>query len=298
MYLGKRLRKKVVALQARGGVGRAVFTALRYIAALTEILRARVYFFRGLDPTAYAPNFLCIGAQKSGTSWLDSVLRQHPDIAMPRGRKEVHYYTNGWWKGVYWYLWHFRGAQTKRRGDITPRYALLAPKRIAAMHALNPDAIVFFILRNPIERAWSMAYMDLVKAPGRRLEDVSEAAFSKHFRSAGSLERGRYSQTISRYRAVFRAEQVKILFYDDLVADAERFAQNVLTLIGADPERLPSAAQRHITGRANVGGVALPPQFHAELSVLYKDELETLRGMVAERYWPHWLRTGTATHSG
>lgn len=39
------------------------------------------------------PNFLCIGAQKAGTSWLWVVLKQHPDIWMPPF-KELHYFDH------------------------------------------------------------------------------------------------------------------------------------------------------------------------------------------------------------
>lgn len=39
------------------------------------------------------PSFLCIGAQKAATSWLDSRLRQHPEIWMPPF-KELHYFDH------------------------------------------------------------------------------------------------------------------------------------------------------------------------------------------------------------
>ena len=37
------------------------------------------------------PDFLCIGAQKAGTSWLNSVLLEHPQIFMPP-INELHYF--------------------------------------------------------------------------------------------------------------------------------------------------------------------------------------------------------------
>lgn len=37
------------------------------------------------------PNFLCIGAQKAGTTWLDRMLRQHPDVWLPP-KKELHFF--------------------------------------------------------------------------------------------------------------------------------------------------------------------------------------------------------------
>ena len=40
------------------------------------------------------PDFLCIGAQKSGTSWLDANLRFHPELWLPPA-KELHYFDGG-----------------------------------------------------------------------------------------------------------------------------------------------------------------------------------------------------------
>lgn len=37
------------------------------------------------------PNFMCIGSQKGGTSWLYEMLKQHPDIWLP-DIKEIHYF--------------------------------------------------------------------------------------------------------------------------------------------------------------------------------------------------------------
>ena len=36
------------------------------------------------------PNFLCIGAQKAGTTWLQKALEHHPDVYLPR--KEIHFF--------------------------------------------------------------------------------------------------------------------------------------------------------------------------------------------------------------
>jgi hypothetical protein len=44
-----------------------------------------------LKPLRY-PDFICIGAQKGGTTWLDRMLRQHPDVWLPP-TKEVHYFN-------------------------------------------------------------------------------------------------------------------------------------------------------------------------------------------------------------
>jgi hypothetical protein len=40
------------------------------------------------------PDFLCIGAQKSGTSWLQRNMETHPQVWLPP-IKEVHYLDGG-----------------------------------------------------------------------------------------------------------------------------------------------------------------------------------------------------------
>lgn len=37
------------------------------------------------------PDFICIGAQASGSSWLYQQLKEHPDFDLP-DKKEIHYF--------------------------------------------------------------------------------------------------------------------------------------------------------------------------------------------------------------
>jgi len=59
------------------------------------------------------PDFLIIGAQKAGTSWLWDMLNQHPGTALPK-IKEIHYFGSSelYARGPDWYYEHF--AQTDR----------------------------------------------------------------------------------------------------------------------------------------------------------------------------------------
>jgi hypothetical protein len=51
------------------------------------------------------PNFLCVGAQKSGTTTLYEILKTHPDIFLPRKIKETKFfvYEENLQKGKEWY---------------------------------------------------------------------------------------------------------------------------------------------------------------------------------------------------
>ena len=99
------------------------------------------------------PNFLVIGAQRAGTTWLYECLREHPEIFLPE-TKELHYFDLNHEKGDEWYFRHFEGASEKAIGEITPNYYQY-PGAIEKAHVLLPEAKFIFILREPKARAIS-----------------------------------------------------------------------------------------------------------------------------------------------
>ena len=100
------------------------------------------------------PDFLGIGVQKGGTTTLQRLLEQHPDLFLPK-QKELHYFSLHYGKGEAWYRQQFAAAAPQQRcGEITPYYVFhpQAPQRI---HALLPQAKLILLLRDPVERALS-----------------------------------------------------------------------------------------------------------------------------------------------
>jgi hypothetical protein len=134
-------------------------------------------------------DFLGIGAQKAGTTWIYQHLSRHPDIRFPAG-KEVHFWdccrANGveWWTGLF-----ADGHPRRKQGEITPAYATLDEATIREIAALLPSLRVFYSLRNPMARAWSSALMVLERAE-MTIDDASHPWFLDHFKSAGSRRRG------------------------------------------------------------------------------------------------------------
>jgi hypothetical protein len=168
-------------------------------------------------------DFLGIGAQKGGTTWLYHQLARHPQIAFPRG-KEVHYWDTGgprsadeWVRLLEPPTRNSMSGRPIRTGEITPAYATLGVDTIAAIRARCPGIRVFISLRNPIERAWSAALMGLARA--QMLEhEASDQWFLDHVRSAASRARGDYVGCLERWWSVFPREQLLIVFQDDISA--------------------------------------------------------------------------------
>src|SRR6266705_6230433 len=98
-------------------------------------------------------DFVIGGTQKGGTSALDSFLRQHPEICMPKTKKELHYFDReqNFEKRPNYEKYHaqFKPAPRHRMtGEATPIYMYwnAAPHRI---WTYNPQMKWILALRNP-----------------------------------------------------------------------------------------------------------------------------------------------------
>ena len=72
------------------------------------------------------PDFLGIGAQKAGTTWLWENLRRHPEIFVP-DKKELHYFDNKFDQSLRYYTRRFEAA----RGRVRAR----SPRRTESFRA-------------------------------------------------------------------------------------------------------------------------------------------------------------------
>jgi hypothetical protein len=116
-------------------------------------------------------SFLCIGAQKAGTTWLDEMLRKIPHVALPTQQKEVHFWDWHRSKGLGWYSrqWNQQQQQqvaprdddTTFHGEVTPCYAVLPVQDVREIHTLFPKLRLIFLARDLVDRAWSAMVMEL-----------------------------------------------------------------------------------------------------------------------------------------
>ena len=185
--------------------------------------------------------FLIVGAEKSGTTWLADMLRQHPRVFIP-AQKELHYFNSrldeapelenyNVTKPLEWYLEFYRPAPPGRTlGEACPAY-LWDESAAQRIRAFNPDVRILMILRNPVERflsAWRYA---------RQRGTVTATDLStvqKKYRLF-LLDRGLYFQQVKRYLDRFPRGQVKICWFDDLRRDSRALLLDAERFLGLDP---------------------------------------------------------------
>jgi hypothetical protein len=195
------------------------------------------------------PNFLIIGAAKSGTTSLYHYLRQHPDIYMSP-IKEPNYYTDddnllpGAIRSREKYEQLFAGAKDERaRGEATVRY-LNAIAGVDRIHADLPGVRLIASLRQPADRAYS-SYM-------ARFADVRETRSAEEALQPGSypFETSLYYPRLRRYFDRFPREQIKIILFDDLIANPQRILRELFRFLGVDDGFAADTSIRHNPGRA------------------------------------------------
>jgi hypothetical protein len=185
-------------------------------------------------PTSTIPNFAYIGTSKAGSTWLFNALAGHPDVYLA-SNKGLYYFDSHFDEGPEWYLDHFRAAGDKPAvGEISHSY-LSSPEAAARIAEFNPDMRLLVCLREPVDRAFS-DYLDLVK--NGQFDGPFSAALEQFPRL---LDRGRYATHLQRYLDLFPREQIHVSLFDDLRADAQAYADEVFTFLGARRIELATA---------------------------------------------------------
>lgn len=226
-------------------------------------------------------DFLGIGAQKAGTTWLYEMMRLHPGISFPAG-KELHFWNHPYSKSGRACYFNQFNMSDQCVGEITPAYAMLDQATIAEIHAAVPHLRIVFIIRNPIDRAWSSALMALERAT-MTINEASDQWFIDHFRSAGSIARGDYQTTIIRWRRAFGDQSIFIGRYEALSEDPRGLLQALASHLDVVPEpfkQIPDAVLRQRIFPSLREQIR--PSLRPALEALYRDRIQSLEDYLQE----------------
>jgi hypothetical protein len=190
------------------------------------------------------PNFLFIGPDKAGSTWLYKALRTHPQVCLSEV-KELFFFDQFYGKGWPWYLKFFDHVGEEHRivGEICHDYLFsrLACQRIARD---LPAVKLMVCLREPAQRAFS-EYLYRMKL------GLLSCDFDTSLRKEkGLIEHGCYARHLANYLEFFSREQIYVAVFDDLVADQQRFFDRLCDFLGLPHSTLPPDVKRTILSAA------------------------------------------------
>ncbi|QJA05897.1 sulfotransferase domain-containing protein [Thermosulfurimonas marina] len=191
------------------------------------------------------PNFLCVGAQKAGTTTLHDILIQHPEIYLPEIKETKFFQDNSKYKkGLDYYEKEFFGKWNgeKAVGEIDPEYMYFeyVPERI--YKHLGKDVKIIFMLRNPVDRAYSHYWMSYRRGyetetfeRAIELEEERIKINEFHKNHFSYIDRGLYAKQIKRYLKFFSKENMFfIIFETEFLKDREKTIKSLLKFLEVD----------------------------------------------------------------
>lgn len=239
------------------------------------------------DNAPGGPDWLCIGAQKAGTTWLNYNLRYHPNLWLPP-IKEVAYFSELYLPETAeddrqhrarqierirtraaagraespglthlattpiddgWYARIFGHRQPDQLGgEISPQYATLPRAGIRHALALNPRLKVIALLRDPVERALSAAK---VRA-GRDASSAAVLAKLKGAHWARAYQYSDYAHWLGRWRGMLPAGALHLDTTDRIAGNPEAVLRDVCGFLGVEfrAEMFPESARAQFAGPA------------------------------------------------
>ncbi len=195
----------------------------------------------------FLPNLFVLGAARCGTTFLYHYLRSSADVCMS-DPKEPFFFEYEYDKGLDFYrktyFPHWRGEKVIGEAQHRNLYLPFVPESI---FKTNPSAKLIVIARNPVERAYShwwcfyssrrieLRFGEAIEKNYQRIRRGikcrTREEYKKHFNPNFPyymnvdtyIDSGYYYEQIQRYRRYFSDKQIKVLLFDDLVKNSEKF---------------------------------------------------------------------------
>ena len=246
----------------------------------------------------FVPDFLGIGAPRAASTWLHTRLSSHPEVYLPH-RKELHFfdqldsqgkfkYDPGSIRDRRLYATFFQGGKKLTKGEITPAYSCLPQERVEDIVRLMPGVKIIYILRNPVERAWSGIRRRCWYGEGKKADEVSRDKLIEISKEESLLIRGDYRRNINVWEMALHPANIHYMFYDDIsengVAELEKLCRFLGVTTGffsaqdrgdkvvneAPVSRIPEEVFDHLMNYYRPDKAFLEQKFSRDLSAWYR----------------------------
>jgi hypothetical protein len=279
------------------------------------------------------PDFLCIGAKKAATTWLDHNLRQHPAVWMPP-IKELHHFDTT--SKIPWLLYTFkktengrmaRSALTRGRipsfwhirylcsyrsdrwysslfqpkggqicGEIAPTYAPIAPEKIARVKRWLPNAKIIYLLRDPVERLWSNQKMWVDQYLNEKIDNLPQQGVIAAIDRRWSLltPDSDYLDNLKRWQAHYSPDNFRIGFFEELESRPVEFFKSILKFL--ELSTTDDVIPPDIaTPRNTRGERAMPPAIRHHITERLYPQIAAMHAHFDNAYTAIWLQNADAT---
>lgn len=197
------------------------------------------YYLRLKKTTpAEMPNFIIAGLPKCGTVWLVDALKEYRSFNYVENpfyehKHEVRFFSFNFDKPIKEYFKVFKKQDPSLLSfEKSPDYSVMRKNRIKLIKKLRPNIKTILIFRDPVERAFSNAKMDLIRRKNIELIPENDQLFFKNYDS--QLRRYDYEKILEKWYSVFPKNQIMVLSLEDIKSQPEKVLSNVFSFLGCD----------------------------------------------------------------
>lgn len=225
---------------------------------------------RTTSPLRMLPDFLIVGAQRSGTTTMFKTLAQHPGVARPFLQKGVHYFDKRYDLGLDWYRGNFPVAATSRVRRLGARPLVYESSPYYLFHPLAgqriardlPGVKLLVVLRDPVERAYSghshelgrgyesesferAVELEPERIAGEREHMLADPTYdSVHWQHHAYVTRGQYHEQLVALEALVGRDRLHVVDSDDFWQRPADVFGGVLRFLGL-PEHPGTVFEQH-----------------------------------------------------
>jgi hypothetical protein len=287
------------------------------------------------------PGFLCIGAQKAGTTWLHDNLSRQPGVWLPPV-KELHFLDHpkphlvkrlfdqrshhkraraNFWSALKrsaseggsaselayagrlafarrdwcWYESLFPADGSLISGEVCPGYARLSAEVIEAIVARNPRIRIIYLLRDPIDRAWSALAMHFRKKRGTSIIERPPGEIIARLKSPKFKAHSGYSANVERWLGRVPGEQIYFGFFDRIRQSPHDYFAEILRFLGVEDVPASAAVDELVNASR---GERITPELEREIGRFLLPEAIGLHRRFANPYTERWLQHAEAAANG
>ena len=232
---------------------------------------------KGDGESSTFPDFVIVGAMKAGTTFLHSILSEHPEIYMP-SQKEPHYFLlankndfvvpqgktgfTGIIEDETTYRNLFRSKKAKQISGEASVHYLVDENAAKNIYDYNPNCKVVMLLRNPVDRAYSAytACRSWGVEPRHTFEEAIREEMSGErdgwWYAFRYLYSGLYSLHAKRFIDVFEPRSIFVINFDDLRDNPKKVVDDVCDFLGVS-----KLSEESLTSEGRVYATENPTNF-------------------------------------
>ena len=194
-------------------------------------------------------DFMVIGAARSATTSLSSLLALHPEICFSTPKEPQFFSQDNWRNSLEEYHTLFKN-EAKLYGEGSTNYSKYPHFNKNIFNDIfeyNPDMKFIYMMRNPIDRI--ISHYKLAIERGYASEDINAEVLQKPI----YIDTSKYFYQISPYIELFGSKNIKLVLFEEYINSHQNVLNKVFDFLGVS--RIDISSKYAVINQSQAGTI-------------------------------------------